>query len=86
MRGSTTASLRRLGQACLRALERHRTCTLWEPLVPADSDADSGKLRVENLEASVTGIEVELLLVPGRTGHQSSGGQGLKIAKKNLTS
>lgn len=48
----------------LGALQRHGAGGLWKPLIPADCNADLGKLCLEHLEAGVTHIEVHLFRVP----------------------
>mmetsp|Transcript_8834 Transcript_8834/g.25206 ORF Transcript_8834/g.25206 Transcript_8834/m.25206 type:complete len:254 (-) Transcript_8834:141-902(-) len=52
-------------QEQLCTLQRHRSGTLREPLVPADSDPNGSELCVEDLEARVPGGKVVLLFVPG---------------------
>ena len=45
--------------------EGHDASSLGEPLVPADGHSQLAVLGVPHLEATVAGVEVELLLVAG---------------------
>ena len=46
---------------------QHQTARrFWKPLVPADSDAQSAKFRLDRIEPRVSWREVVLLFVPGR--------------------
>ena len=53
----------------LSAHQSHDTSGLGEPLVPADGDSQLAVLGVPHLEAGVTRVEVELLLVAGTIGN-----------------
>lgn len=53
-----------LRQLHLSTHEGHTPGGLWEPLIPADGDAYLGILCAEHLEACVSWVEVEFLLVP----------------------
>ena len=64
----------------LSAHESHDTSSLGEPLIPADGDSELAVLGVPHLEAGVTGVEVELLLVAGTIGNV-----GLSVDTEDLT-
>lgn len=60
--------------------EGHDASSLGEPLVPADGHSQLAVLGVPHLEATVAGVEVELLLVAGTIGNV-----GLSVHAKDLT-
>lgn len=59
--------------------ESHDASSFGEPLIPADSHSELAVLGIPHLETSVTGVEVELLLVTGTIGDM-----GLSVHTKNL--
>lgn len=49
--------------------QSHDTSSLGEPLIPADSNTQLAVLSIPDLEASITGVEVELLFITGTIGN-----------------
>lgn len=60
--------------------QSHATSTFREPLIPADSNTQLAVLGLPDLEAGITGVEVELLLIT-----RTIGNVGLSVDSEDST-